>query len=83
MISLLEKKNRRVRVVKSLAFLTSGHEFPGSLEENSGHYCSALGYIEPFINILPSSRYDLNNVERNVKHQIIIKSPLKCHINFA
>ena len=27
---------------------------------------------EPFIIILPSSWYDLDNVERDVKHQIII-----------
>ena len=31
-----------------------------------------LHCIEPVIIILPSSQYDLNNVERDVKHQIII-----------
>ena len=28
------------------------------------HGCAALHCIEPFIIILPSSRYDLNNVEK-------------------
>ena len=28
-------------------------------------------YTEPFIITLPSSQYDLNNVERNIKHQTV------------
>ena len=32
----------------------------------------ALHCTQPFIIILPLSRYDLNNVERDVKHQIIL-----------
>ena len=32
----------------------------------------ALHCTEPFVIICPSSRYDLNNVERDIKHQIII-----------
>ena len=42
-------------------------------EVNSTHdYCTVLPCIEPFIIILPWSRYDLNNVEKDVKHQISI-----------
>ena len=33
---------------------------------------TVLHYSEPFIFIIPSSQYDLNNVERDVKHQTII-----------
>ena len=32
----------------------------------------AFHCTEPFVIILPSSRYDLNNVGRDVKHQLII-----------
>ena len=32
---------------------------------------SRLHSLEPFIITLPLSPYDLNNVERDVKHQII------------
>ena len=39
---------------------------------DSAHDYSALHWREPFIITLPSSRYDLNNVERDVKHQIIL-----------
>ena len=42
--------------------------------QNSEHDCTSFRCREPFIIILPSSRYDLNNVERDVKHQIIKSS---------
>ena len=35
---------------------------------NSSRDCTMLHYTQPFIIILPFSRYDLNNVERDVKH---------------
>ena len=35
----------------------------------SSHDCMALHCAEPFIIILPLPQYDLNNVERDVKHQ--------------
>ena len=54
--------------------LTSGHEVSGLNSAVDGiqlmttaHHCT-----EPFIIPLLSSRYDLNNVEREVKHQVII-----------
>ena len=40
--------------------------------QNSALECTALQCKEPFIITLPSSRYDLYNVERDVKHQIMI-----------
>ena len=33
------------------------------------HDCMALHCTEPFIILLPSSPYDLNNVERDIRHQ--------------
>ena len=36
-----------------------------------------LNCTEPFIITLPSSQYDLSNVERDIKHQIIIM----CHLS--
>ena len=39
---------------------------------NSAHDCTAFHCTEPFINILPLSPYDLNNVERGIKHQLVI-----------
>ena len=39
---------------------------------NSNHDFIMLHCTEPFIFTLASSRYDLTNVERGVKHQIII-----------
>ena len=35
-------------------------------------HCIMLYCTEPFIITLPSSQYDLSNVERDVKHQIVI-----------
>ena len=40
---------------------------------NSAYDCTAFYCKEPFIITLPSPLYDLDNVERNIKHQIIIK----------
>ena len=40
--------------------------------QNSAHDCMALHCTEPFIITLPLSRHGLNNVARDVKHQIII-----------
>ena len=41
--------------------------------KNSAHDCMALHYTEPFIIILPLSQYDLSNLERDVKHQMMIE----------
>ena len=43
-----------------------------TLSRNSAYDCIALHCTEPFIITLPSSQYDLNNVERDVKHQTTI-----------
>ena len=48
---------------------TSGHMVLGS---NPAHGFTVCHCTEPFIVTLPFSRYDLNNVERPVKHQPII-----------
>ena len=45
-----------------------GPGFESRWRRNSGPYCTALRSTKPPF----SSRYDLNNVERDVKHQIII-----------
>ena len=42
------------------------------LEENSARYCATLHCTELFIFTFPLSKYDLNNVEKDVKHQFII-----------
>ena len=60
-------------VAKWLAFMTLDQEVLGSNSRwNSVHDYMALLCTEPFIIILLSSRYDLNNTERNVKYQTII-----------
>ena len=46
-----------------------GPGFKSQWRQTSAH---ALNYAEPFIISLPSSRYDFNNVERDVKYQILI-----------
>ena len=42
------------------------------MRRNSAHESKALRCTEPFIIVIPSSRYVLNNVERDAKHQTII-----------
>ena len=49
-----------------------GPGFKSHWRWNSSHDCLVLHCREPFIIILPSSQYDLNNVIRGIKHQIII-----------
>ena len=56
-----------------LAFPTSDQKFSYS---NPAYDCMALHYTEPFIIIFPSSRYDLNDVERDVKHQPALMAQL-------
>ena len=56
---------------------TTTRRFESCLRRISAHECAAL-----FIITIPSSRYDVNNVERDVKHEIIIiirdrSNPLK------
>ena len=50
---------------------TFDHEV-SSLRLNSAHDCMAFHCTEAFIITFPSSKYDLNNVERDVKHQTIV-----------
>ena len=73
----------RVRVAERLTLPTSNHEVPGSNSAGGGIplMTTAPHCTEPSIAILPSSRYDLNNVERDVKHKIVIIKPL-CNIHF-
>ena len=40
--------------------------------QNSSHDLTAFHCTELFIITLPSSRYDLNNVERDLKHPVSI-----------
>ena len=57
-----------------LALPTSDYEVLGSnsVEADSACDCIVLHCTEPFIITLPKSQYDLNNVERDIKHQTII-----------
>ena len=59
----------QIVVAKWLALLTSDHEIPGS---NPADDRIQLMTVWSFIITLSLSRYDLNNVERDVKHQISI-----------
>ena len=52
-----------------LALLALAHKIPDLQPIGSG--TPVLYFTEPFIITLPSSGYDLNNVERDVNHQII------------
>ena len=52
-----------------------GPGFESCWRWNSSDDFMTLHCTEPFIITLPSSRYDLNNVERDVKHQTIIIIP--------
>ena len=56
--------------LSGLVLQASNHEILLSLNPAGGR--SAHDCTEPFIIILLSSRYDLHNVERDVKHQIIV-----------
>ena len=53
---------------------TSDHKVLGSNpgKRNSAHDSTVLHCTEAIIIILPTFRYALNNVERDVKYQIII-----------
>ena len=50
-----------------VVFLTWDHKVPGLISTGSAGHCTE------FIILLLSSRYGLNNVERDVKYKIIIK----------
>ena len=43
--------------------------FESRWRQNSADDCMALDYTEPFLVTLPSSQFDLNNVEGDVKQQ--------------
>ena len=62
-------------MAKGLVLPTSGFKSPK--RRNSAHDCMVFHCTEPFIIILPLSRYDLNNVEREVQHQTITETPLR------
>ena len=55
-----------------LMLWTAGYKVLDSHPSGRGIQLMVLHCIEPFINTLPSSQYDLNKVERDIKHQIII-----------
>ena len=59
-------------VVSPPDFRSRGPGFKSHWRQHSVHDCTALHCKEPFIIILPLSGYDLNNVKRDVKHEIII-----------
>ena len=59
-------------VVSTPDFGSQDPGFESLYKRNSAHDCMALHCTEPNIITLPSSLYDLNNVERDVTHQTII-----------
>ena len=67
-----QKILRGGRVVSTPNFGSWDLRFKSSWRRNSAQDCIALHCRKPFIITLPSSQYDLNNVERDVKHQISI-----------
>ena len=60
------------RVISAPNFGSQHPRFESHWRQNSSHDYTALDCAEPFFITLPLSRYDLNNVERDVKNQIII-----------
>ena len=71
-------------MVSAPGFGSQGPVFEFHWRRDLAHDCSALHCTEPFIIILPSSQYDLNNVERDVQHQLIIFRVLSafiCHVD--
>ena len=73
----------KISVVSAPNFESQGPRFESSWRQNSAHNCMAVHYTEPFVIIPTSSQYDLNNVERDVKHQIIIIMCSKFKINIV
>ena len=66
-------------MVNAPNFDSQGFGFKSYWRQNSAHGCMALLCTEPFIITLKSSRYDLNNVERDIKHQTIMCSLITLH----
>ena len=62
-------------MVSAVYFGSEGPGFESHWRWNSAHNCMAFHCAEIFIIILPSSRYELNNVERDIKDQLIIIKP--------
>ena len=60
------------RVVSTPDFVSRGPGFESRWRRNTTHDRTALRYSGPFTINLSSSRYDLNNVERDVNYQTII-----------
>ena len=60
---------RSGRMVSNSDFGERGPRFESGCRRNSAYYCTALHCTDPSIITLPLSQYDLNNVERDVKHQ--------------
>ena len=61
-------------MVKAPNFRSHDPRFESCWRQNSAHDYMALYCTEPFIIIITSTRYDLNNVERNEKHQPSLSS---------
>ena len=55
-----------------LGHLTSDHMVLGSNFTGDGFQLMTVCCLGPFIITPPSSQYNLNDVERDVKHQIVI-----------
>ena len=59
-------------VVNAADFRSQGPGFESHWRQNSAHNYTMCHCTEPFIIILPPAWYDLNDVERDAKHQVII-----------
>ena len=71
-VKWLGQKPSDGRVVSARDFWSQGLKFEFQWRWNLAHGCTAFHCTEPFIINLPSACDDLNNVERDVKHQTII-----------
>ena len=61
-------------MVSAVEFRSGAPRFKSCYRQNLARYSVGLSCTEPFIITLLLSQYDLNYVERDVKHQIIIIS---------
>ena len=68
----LHKSSDRESQSSALWSESRGPRFESRWRQNSAHDCTALLCTEPYIITLPSLQCDLYNVERDIKHQIII-----------
>ena len=71
-VCILCVQTRCDRTAEWLALPTPDHEIPGSNPTRGGIKPMSIRHFTAHIITFPSSRYDLDNVERDIKHQTFI-----------